>query len=552
MIKNLYQLKPQSFVDQKKDSWYNGPSSVFAHHPMNPDIVVVGAGPIGLFTAIEMKLHNPALQIKIVERNKQYSRHHILKLEEASLQNSLTCQTYEAVQKLHGFVPTSEIESTFLEIAQNLGIEIETGVKIQNPRELLKQYPTAHTVIGADGAHSTVRRHLFDDKKIVDTNLQYIVEIKYKAQGPTSCLSNLVYGPALGQINHFISENVGKEKNGETPVSLFIFVDKETYTEIRQVPNGRLTDLKPNSKRMKDLLNTLRPWLSLRKTAVGEAMVKNSEKINGVALSVYQSECFAKEIDEKRVYLVGDAAAAVPYFRALNAGLISATLTAKTIALADADKPDLDALNMQLATHANNEIARAHKENKKVNFGRFLNFFLANASKIATGAFMNADHHTAIVNARVTPPGIFRRNPRVLMTLGFFAMATGVAFVLALTVFSMAFIPAMLLSVAATAIFVTASVSLFKLTSFVLDKVKDKKDPIKTIPAFDWEMTDKKDQTISSSFSSLSKLNAAPGQERKDAAKTEPEAIEIRHYLNPLQNVPVTPENTQETFIPQI
>ncbi|BCA94850.1 hypothetical protein TUM19329_12110 [Legionella antarctica] len=40
-------------------------------YSMKPDVLIVGAGPVGLFTAIEMKLHNPALQIKILDRNKE-------------------------------------------------------------------------------------------------------------------------------------------------------------------------------------------------------------------------------------------------------------------------------------------------------------------------------------------------------------------------------------------------------------------------------------------------------------------------------------------------
>ena len=134
---------------------------------MNPDVVLIGAGPVGLFTAIEMKLHNPDLNIKILERNKEYTRQHILRLEEESLKNSMAYQKYQEVRALNGYVPTSEIEATFLNIAQNLNIEIERGVKIIDAKDLFEEFPSAHTIIGADGAHSTIRKQLFDDKKIV-------------------------------------------------------------------------------------------------------------------------------------------------------------------------------------------------------------------------------------------------------------------------------------------------------------------------------------------------------------------------------------------------
>ncbi|WP_157010333.1 FAD-dependent monooxygenase family protein [Legionella fallonii] len=495
---------------------------------MNPDVVIVGAGPVGLFTAIEMMLLNPTLKIKIIDRNKEYTRHHILKLEEESLINSNSYKTYEEVRKLHGFVPTSEIESTFLKIARELNVEIETGVKVEDSKELLNQYPTAHTIIGADGAHSIVRRQIFDDKKIVDTNLQYIVEIKYQAKGATSRLPNLVYGPALGQVPHLVSENVGKEKEGSTPVSLFIFVDEETYKEIRETPNAKLTDLYPKTKCMEQLMNTIRPWLSLRRAALNEEMVTDSEKINGVALSVYQSECFAKELNGKRVYLVGDAAAAVPYFRALNAGLIAATVTAQKIAAAGANSPDLESLNKQLAELTQVEIKKAHDQNKKVNFGRGLNFFLASASKITTGALLNPKYEEAMLNARVTRPHIFRRNPRTVMIFGLFLLMAALLFTVALASLAMPLWPSTLLALAGATAIVGTCILLFKLTTLIIDIIKDKSNPIQPLPAFPWENEDKEEDSLLP----LSKLTSNPSKSETPSPQQEQD---IAHYPSPLK-----------------
>ena len=472
---------------------------------MNPDVVLVGAGPVGLFTAIEMKLLNPALKIKILDRNKEYGRHHILRLEKESLINSITYKTYDAVKKLHGFVPTSEIETTFLEIAKDLKLDIETGVKVDDCQALLKQFPTAHTIIGADGAHSVVRKQLFGDKKIVDSNLQFIVEIKYKAKGKTSLLPTLTYGPALGQVKHFITENVGKEKGGSTPVSLFVFVDEATYNEIRDIPNAHLSDLKPKTKRMVKLLNTIKPWLSLRRAALNEELVNDSEKINGVALSVYQSECFAKEIDDKKAYVVGDAAAAVPYYRALNAGLRAAIETAKTIATSA--KPNLEALNKKLAELAQGEIARANKKDKEVKFGIGLNYFLANASKLTTGALLNARYEEAMLNARVTRPNIFRRNPRSVITFNLYLLTTLLLFVFATSI-SFTIGPALALSLAGATAIVGTGVLIFKWMSILIDFFKQRNNPIKPLPAFTWETEDKEEDSIS--ITMLSKLISKP------------------------------------------
>ncbi|QRN04732.1 hypothetical protein GH742_13165 [Legionella sp. MW5194] len=55
---------------------------------MNPDILVIGAGPIGLLSAIEAKLHNPEAEVVIFERNKEYTRHHTLLVDRRAFNGS--------------------------------------------------------------------------------------------------------------------------------------------------------------------------------------------------------------------------------------------------------------------------------------------------------------------------------------------------------------------------------------------------------------------------------------------------------------------------------
>lgn len=500
---------------------------------MYPDVLIVGAGPVGLFTAIETKLLNPKLHIKILERNNEYTRHHILRLEEQSLINSESYKKYSAVRSLKGFVPTSEIESTLVKIATELGIDIERGAKISDAQKLFEDYPDTQTIIGADGAHSTIREQLFNDAKIVDKNLQYIVEIKYHAKGQTKRLPTATYGLALGQVNHLVSENVGREKDGNTPVSLFIFVDEATYEQIRLHPNTQIKDLKPNNKRMELLINTIQPWLALRKEALKESMILNSEKINGVALNVYQSECFAQEIKGKNVYLVGDAAAAVPYFRALNAGLISAQETAKTIA--GANPPDLKQLNTTLAQLATGEIKRANKNNKQVNLGRGLNTFLSFGSKLTTGSLLGERAEEAMLNARVKRPNIFRRNPRFTMALIIFALVSGILIGVLNPAFPVIGLT-LLFSFSVASIFVGGSLSILKLKDSIMEMLNPP-DPINPLPAFPWE---KQDMPEEMSNKKLSKLSVKKDG-RKQSGPIRPGPGSIRTTNLPLLP-PVTPE----------
>lgn len=487
---------------------------------MNPDVIVIGAGPVGLFTAIELKLLKPDLNIRILERNKQYTRHHILRIDKQTLINSECYKRYARVQALEGFVPTSVIENTFLTIAKELDIEIERDHYIEDANTLFTDYPTAHTIIGADGAHSKIRQQLFDNRKILDKNLQYIVEVKYQVKGATQPLKKSTYGFALGQVPYLVSENVGKMKKDHTPVSLFVFVDEKTYHAVRQKQNAKIADLNPNDPDMLPLLNTIQPWLALRSVSRREVMVADSEKINGVALNVYQSEIFAKEMNDKKVYLVGDAAAAVPYFRALNAGLIAAQTTAEAIAISE--QPNLAELNAQLADLTTKEIKRAYKRNNQVNMGRGVNTFLFAASNVTTGAFLTAAEEEAMLDARVTRPPIFRRNPRITLGIIFFVLIAAALIPILIPLFPV-ITPALLIGFGAA----FGAVVLFQVIMKLVDVIQQHYNPLETVPpvepvpAFEWEDDEQIDH---SPVKIARKLGLFAGSKReKDDAQPQPQ-----------------------------
>lgn len=453
---------------------------------MNPDVLIVGAGPVGLFTAIEMKTINPNLKIKIVERNEKYTRHHILRIERSSLAGSQAFKTHAQLKELTGFVPTSKIEQTLLDLAQSMGIEIERGVKIEEGNTLLTNYPKTPIIIGADGAHSKVRAQLFNDEKSVDTNLQYIVEVKYRVKGATRKLSQGTYIPALGQVNHLVSENVGKTLEGdngeETPVSLFVFVNKDTYEQVRQSKDLHPTDLKPTTPEMYDLADTINPWLALRKMHRHDEIIEGTAKINAVALNSYRVKHFAKKIGDQHVLLVGDAAGGVPFFRALNAGLLEAQCIAAGVAN---QAPNVDQLNADLGALMDKEISDAYGKNTQVNFGIAANNFLSVGSKLSTGASMKQADHDAMMDAKIERPNLLRRNPRTALTwLVFFPVLFAVVTPFILPMFSVAF--GLLASLALTLAAVALVVGIFKLSVFIADEVKKAKNPVVPVDQDEW------------------------------------------------------------------
>ncbi|KTC97648.1 FAD-dependent oxidoreductase [Legionella erythra] len=458
---------------------------------MKPDILVVGAGPIGLLSAIEAKLHNPKANIVLFERNKEYTRHHTLLVDPTAFKGSHPDERLQAIlSDFHGPVPTSTIEAKLKQFADELGIKIEYE-KIEDPQVLLDRYPSAHTLIGADGAHSTVRKKFFNDEKSVDKNLQYIVEVKYHVRGKTTPTPLTTYAPALSQTEHFVSEQIGRKKNGKTPVSLFFFVDKETYQEVYARKKLKLTDLvKPETRNMTQLANSIRPWLALRRAQLKDQLVADSETIAGVELSTYCTATFAKTLPgNRRVILLGDAGSGVPFNRAFNAGVERTILAAKQVAFPPGqdEAERLKAINTELHEQVRKEIARAKRTNHKVQFGRFIGEVKRGPSYSVAAPLLDEQLLEAMQDARVEQLSFTSRHPRAMTTFAAWLVLTVVALVVFPFLFASiytAIAAAILLPLAVIAI----GVALYKGIAYCLKPNEMDEAQPEPVP-FPWEET---------------------------------------------------------------
>ncbi|MGQ3891986.1 FAD-dependent oxidoreductase [Legionella sp. CNM-4043-24] len=392
----------------------------------NPDVIFIGAGPVGLYTAIQARLHNPALQIKMFERSDSYTRSHMLKINRRSYRGAHQDERLQSIlQTLHGSVRTTEIEARFRELAIQLGIDIEYGKKIDDVKQLAHDYPTAKTIVGSDGARSGVRQQVFNDRKSVDKTMQTIIEVKYDVTGDAPRLTNYQYLEGLTQIPHFVTENIGRNRDGKTPVSLFFFADRQTGDEIRELGTPRapagLPHIKAGSRRMTSLANSIHPWLALR-ASYGEKRVSGSEKIAAVDLNVYKSEHFTHLDNGVRYVLIGDAAMGVPYFRALNAGLTGGNMAARLIADQGVGNQHNNAdFEQEMNNLARQEMQGAFWKNQAVKVGRFSRFFVGNSSRASSAATMPTKQIEAMQQARVTPISFYRRHSRKFLALAIFA-----------------------------------------------------------------------------------------------------------------------------------
>lgn len=340
----------------------------------NPDIVFVGAGPVGLWTAIVAKLENPDVEIVMYEKYEEYRRKHVLRLNKDSFRDRPKSGKLDAIiEQFPKFTPTSQIETEFKNFAQDSGVEIRHE-EIKDCAALVNRHPDAKVFVGSDGSHSLVREQVFENKKQIERDLQYIVELKYRVKGKTSKLSKLRHAiPVMSFSKYFVSEHVGKEKDGETSVSVRFFVDEKTFKKLRGKDGKGATFKKPftlddEKKIPKPLYKSIKAWVKWRKEIKGDNMISSrddglgGEKITAINLAVYASEEFVKQAHEKQWAVVGDAALGVPYFRALNAGLLCGTQLGKAMA-----KGDLDAYAKYAQSRFDKEISKAKFKDTGIN-----------------------------------------------------------------------------------------------------------------------------------------------------------------------------------------
>lgn len=322
-------------------------------------ISIVGAGPVGLLLSCLLSLNNH--DVTVLDKRNEHTRNHGLRIDadtvntiitylnSLSLSNSCPLSNSALNNILNSWVAnstirTSEIESQLADIATNLGVTIRRGVQINSLTDI-----SDHIVIGADGAHSTIRRLAFNNEIVDEHTVQYMALLKFETAGgtrprsPVATLSysmiNSITGPDI--VVDFESLAPSNDTYRK-PGTLHIPIPKQVYDilaarDTHNVGESLGSHMFPWT--LNDLLRIDHPQIAKLCRVIKRYKFSlnfrggnlEHETITVIPLTIYRSDKVVKFIDKNLYMLVGDASSGLVYEKGLNKGWLEAVQCAQAL-----------------------------------------------------------------------------------------------------------------------------------------------------------------------------------------------------------------------------
>ena len=342
------------------------------------EIYIIGAGPVGLWTAYNILLNDTTANITLYEKRKEYTRSNNLNINVNELIHNIKKYNHEFSEKLtndiktlmgdHSHIRTNELEHFLKNIIKEFTNVKFTTDDITDPKAL-----TADIIIGADGANSIVRRKIFCDDMSVKENLQKTIMVRFKIaenrknDGYLASVYRMIQSRVIHNVIYSKPDN-----NNITQATMIIIPSHDIQKIIDESP-PEPTNLYEN------------PWNLYRKSTPEKVieLVKNTIKTHGldldslnelkikyVALNNYAATNFTK-CDGAKWFLVGDAASGVPFFRSLNKGLKEGLVLANNLKkFKDGTILNFEDYNKFMKDNTLREILRARAYSLAVNVRR--------------------------------------------------------------------------------------------------------------------------------------------------------------------------------------
>ncbi|MFA5959677.1 MAG: hypothetical protein WC785_04105 [Tatlockia sp.] len=226
----------------------------------NTDILIVGAGPIGLIHAFALNRLHPDLHIEILEKYATYQRDHTLSLQHKQLEALMRATHSEKVPelvallnklKINSHIRTNELQTIFTTLIsdsknkKNVILRTEQEVTSEQIKPMLEEeYPNVKLLIGADGTHSTVSNSLFPKGNQVEHEFDYVLQLRYNIEGEAKAkgINTLDFYQQMAIKGLVGNEYTGNFENGKTPVTMQMMISKEDFDFLN---NNKVTSKHP-------------------------------------------------------------------------------------------------------------------------------------------------------------------------------------------------------------------------------------------------------------------------------------------------------------------
>lgn len=310
------------------------------------DVVFIGGGPVGLWSAILTKIHFQALSILVLEKRTVYLRTHTLSIERGSFEGYVegTCQECDNLVrdlKERSRIPINELENRLLDLARRVDIQV-VFANVTSPEALSTYFPEAKMFVGADGARSTVRSQIFDREGSLNQTIHRLIQISYRIEKQETKSFHLLSSetgsayPAIVSMNTTLIDERTNQREDSSNKILTFAVPEAIFTGMAGATfSNPFTLATPALPR--EIADDFFLWAGMKEEKLGEVRILNSEAIVGIDGEARISKTFVKSV--KRIdgevrywFLVGDAAASFPLQRGFNVGIKCGIELARAVA----------------------------------------------------------------------------------------------------------------------------------------------------------------------------------------------------------------------------
>ena len=312
----------------------------------NTDVLVIGAGPIGLINAWGIQRLNPSLNVVVLEKYEEYQRKHTLVMQPKHLEAIMKATHSEdhptlvdllKQLKKDPHIRTSVLQEIFtkLALASNVQIKTKSEVFKEKMNETINAYPNVSLIIGADGTHSVVSDSLFPDGNQVKYEFDFVLQLRFEIKGEEKApgIKTLKFYQLMARKGLIANEYNGSFEKGKTPVTMQMMISKADFMALQKATSKNplrpfatpKADQKPPEVELPSHLQSfITRYIRDKITdtvAAGQELDRES-----ITISVNEAPAtHAKHVVNKRgdtfVVLKGDSALGLSYFKGLNAGL---------------------------------------------------------------------------------------------------------------------------------------------------------------------------------------------------------------------------------------